>query len=147
MALHTINFNSFVGFGGSDLGHRGARDISKHHDDVTDWNDVGIYDQLGGKGWNDVGICGKLGGEGSGGTALDGQVVSGVCGSALVMGLVEGKSNAHNTTEIATTNDIDNDNDDDNDKARRATSPMHGEDLCLPPGGSAIQEASGVRNR
>ena len=59
-ALHTVHVNSFVGFGGSDVGNRGERDISKHYGDVTDRNDVGI--------------CGKLGGEGSGRRALDGQL-------------------------------------------------------------------------
>ena len=77
MALHTIHSNSFVGFRGSDLGNRGERDISKHYDDVTDWNDVEI--------------CGKFGGEGIGGIAVEGEVMSGVVrGFVVVMGLVEG---------------------------------------------------------
>ena len=76
--------NSFVGFGGSDLGNRRRQNINGHYDD----------DVIGG---NDVGSCGdeEFGGEGLGGVGSGGGVRSGVVrGSALVVGLVEGLSNA-----------------------------------------------------
>ena len=43
MNLKRVHFNSFVGFGGSDLGNnRQQQDINKHDDgDVTGGNDVG----------------------------------------------------------------------------------------------------------
>ena len=81
MALHTVRANSFVGFGGSDLGNRQKQDINEHDDDgIT----VG----------NDVGSCGGFGGVGSGGMALEEAVMSRVVrGSAVVAEVVEVLSN------------------------------------------------------
>ena len=132
MAFHNIHDNSFVGFGGSDVGNRRERDINKHYDDVT--------------GGNDVEFCGESVGEGFGGASLGGGSRSGVVrGNAAVIGLVEGWSNAYNTTKIATTDDNDNDNDDNNDTdaARRATFEPHGwrGPFRPSPECGAIQEA------
>ena len=101
-------------------------------------HDINKYDDAHVTGGNGVRSCGEFGAEGIGGMAVGEEVMFGVLrGSAAVVDIVEGKSNAYNTTKIATTYE---NGDDDNmttvlttqhDEPRSMPQVML--DLCVPP--------------